>query len=116
MFNLLLFRFAATVWPNGHYVHTLSGRREQPEAYHYWLLYKIPKDPNPESPPPTTYVTPAGKICLVSLTFHPATTLPNNVSISNIILVNMLNYSNLLGVDNLIVNDDDIYLYWYKKI
>lgn len=32
---LLFYRFAfeARVWPNGHYVHTLAGKKEEPRGY-----------------------------------------------------------------------------------
>ncbi|CAG7836246.1 unnamed protein product [Allacma fusca] len=73
------FEFSSTVWPNGHYVHTISGHREQPIGYHYWLLYHLPTDPDPAAPPPTTFVAPA-------------------------------------GVDKLLVQDRDVYLFWYKKL
>ena len=64
-------RFSATVWPNGHYVHTISGFREQPVGYHYWLLYRLPTEPDPASPPPTTFVAPAGKRPTTYIIVHP---------------------------------------------
>lgn len=71
--------FEATEWPNGHYVHTLAGYKEEPSRYHYWLLYQVPTLPEPASPPGNNFVTP-------------------------------------VGVDGLIVEDGDHYLFWYKKL
>lgn len=74
-----VFSFQATEWPNGHYIHTLAGCKEEPMTYHYWLLYKLPSMPNMKTPPTNQFVAP-------------------------------------LGVDDLIINDKDIYLFWYKKL
>ena len=54
------FEFSATVWPNGHYVHTIAGHRDQSIGFHFWLLFRTPFMPDPLNPPPTTYVAPAG--------------------------------------------------------
>jgi hypothetical protein len=54
------FEFSSTLWPNGHYIHTIAGTKEQPIGYHYWLLYRLPADPDPNNPPPTTYIAPGG--------------------------------------------------------
>ncbi|XP_069696854.1 uncharacterized protein CG3556-like isoform X1 [Periplaneta americana] len=51
--------FEATEWPNGHYVHTIAGYKEEPSCYHYWLLYQVPTLPEPASPPGNNFVTPA---------------------------------------------------------
>lgn len=32
------YEFSASLWPNGHYVHTLSGLKEDRAENHYWLL------------------------------------------------------------------------------
>lgn len=75
----LLCRFSATEWPNGHYVHTLSGLKEEPMSYHFWLLYKLKSCPDPQSPPSNQLVAPT-------------------------------------GVDDLIVQNGEHYLFWYKKL
>ncbi|XP_072934630.1 uncharacterized protein CG3556 [Epargyreus clarus] len=73
------FRFEASSWPNGHYVHTLAGHREEPMGYHYWLLYRLPEVPDPAAPPGNQLVAP-------------------------------------VGVDDLLVEDGEHYLFWYKKL
>ncbi|KOB70089.1 Uncharacterized protein OBRU01_10803 [Operophtera brumata] len=55
------FKFEASEWPNGHYVHTLGGHKEEPMGYHYWLLYRLPETPDPASPPGNQLVAPVGK-------------------------------------------------------
>ncbi|XP_046609384.1 uncharacterized protein CG3556 isoform X1 [Neodiprion virginianus] len=54
------FQFAASEWPNGHYVHTLAGYKEEPMSYHYWLLYRLPTPPEAGSPPGNQLVAPGG--------------------------------------------------------
>ncbi|XP_011633506.1 uncharacterized protein CG3556, partial [Pogonomyrmex barbatus] len=54
------FQFSASEWPNGHYVHTLAGYKEEPMSYHYWLLYRLPSPPEPSSPPGNQLVAPGG--------------------------------------------------------
>ncbi|XP_076169175.1 uncharacterized protein CG3556 isoform X2 [Ptiloglossa arizonensis] len=54
------FQFAASEWPNGHYVHTIAGYKEEPMSYHYWLLYRLPTPPEPSSPPGNQLVAPGG--------------------------------------------------------
>lgn len=54
------FEFSATIWPNGHYVHTIAGHKDQSIGFHFWLLFRMPFMPDPFNPPPTTYVAPAG--------------------------------------------------------
>ncbi|XP_050545819.1 uncharacterized protein CG3556 [Daktulosphaira vitifoliae] len=73
------FTFSATEWPNGHYVHTLSGLKEEPTSYHFWLLYKLKSSPDPKNPPSNQLVAPT-------------------------------------GVDDLIVQNGEHYLFWYKKL
>ncbi|CAG9559314.1 unnamed protein product [Danaus chrysippus] len=73
------FKFEASEWPNGHYVHTLAGHKEEPMGYHYWLLYRLPEIPDPASPPGNQLVAP-------------------------------------VGVDDLMVEDGEHYLFWYKKL
>lgn len=73
------YAFSATEWPNGHYVHTLAGFKEQPMSYHYWLLYRLPSLPDPSNPPGNQLVAPT-------------------------------------GVDDLIIQDNEHYLFWYKKL
>ncbi|XP_026755062.1 uncharacterized protein CG3556 [Galleria mellonella] len=73
------FKFEASEWPNGHYVHTLAGHKEEPMGYHYWLLYRLPEIPDPASPPGNQLVAP-------------------------------------VGVDDLLVEDGEHYLFWYKKL
>lgn len=55
------FEFSASEWPNGHYVHTLAGCREEPMGYHYWLLYRLPEQPDAANPPGNQLVAPVGK-------------------------------------------------------
>ena len=55
------FKFEASEWPNGHYVHTIAGHKEEPMGYHYWLLYRLPEKPDPASPPGNQLVAPVGK-------------------------------------------------------
>uniref|UniRef100_A0A8D9EFP7 Uncharacterized protein CG3556 n=1 Tax=Cacopsylla melanoneura TaxID=428564 RepID=A0A8D9EFP7_9HEMI len=73
------FKFQATEWPNGHYVHTLAGFKEEPNSYHYWLLYRLPSVPDPQHPPGNQHVAPT-------------------------------------GVDDLLVENGEHYLFWYKKL
>lgn len=56
------FKFQASEWPNGHYVHTLAGYKEEPMSYHYWLLYRLPSPPDLKSPPGNQLVAPGGLI------------------------------------------------------
>lgn len=58
------FQFTASEWPNGHYVHTLAGYKEEPMSYHYWLLYRLPSSPEPSSPPGNQLVAPGGILYL----------------------------------------------------
>lgn len=62
------FQFTASEWPNGHYVHTLAGYKEEPMSYHYWLLYRLPSPPEPSSPPGNQLVAPGGMHLNYSLT------------------------------------------------
>lgn len=55
------FAFEASEWPNGHYVHTLAGYKEEPMGYHYWLLYRLPEVPDPAVPPANHMVAPVGE-------------------------------------------------------
>ncbi|EDW53170.1 uncharacterized protein CG3556 [Drosophila sechellia] len=73
------FIFEAREWPNGHYVHTLYGKKEEPRGYHYWLLYRLPELPDPNNTPGNQLIAP-------------------------------------VGVDELMVEDGEHYLYWYKKL
>ncbi|XP_053598717.1 uncharacterized protein CG3556 isoform X2 [Microplitis demolitor] len=54
------FQFSASEWPNGHYVHTLAGYKEEPMSYHYWLLYRLTSPPDLSSPPGNQLVAPGG--------------------------------------------------------
>lgn len=45
------FAFEAHDWPNGHYIHTLGGRQEEPGKFNYWLLYRMTEMPDPNNPP-----------------------------------------------------------------
>ncbi|CAD7086977.1 unnamed protein product [Hermetia illucens] len=58
------FAFEARVWPNGHYVHTLAGKKEEPRGYNYWLLYRLPELPDPNNPPGNQLIAPVGKYFL----------------------------------------------------
>ncbi|XP_050314307.1 uncharacterized protein CG3556 isoform X2 [Anthonomus grandis grandis] len=73
------FSFEASEWPNGHYVHTLAGYKEEPMGYNYWLLYRLPELPDPTAPPANQLVAP-------------------------------------VGVDDLLIEEGDHYLFWYKKL
>ncbi|XP_036339314.1 uncharacterized protein CG3556 isoform X3 [Rhagoletis pomonella] len=73
------FTFEAREWPNGHYVHTLAGKKEEPRGYNYWLLYRLPELPDPNNAPGNQLIAP-------------------------------------VGVDELMVEDGEHYLYWYKKL
>ncbi|ENN78018.1 hypothetical protein YQE_05503, partial [Dendroctonus ponderosae] len=73
------FAFEASEWPNGHYVHTLAGYKEEPMGYNYWLLYRLPELPDPSAPPANQLVAP-------------------------------------VGVDDLLIEEGDHYLFWYKKL
>ncbi|XP_067015294.1 uncharacterized protein CG3556 [Anabrus simplex] len=73
------YQFEATEWPNGHYVHTLAGYKEEPTAYYFWLLYQTPELPEPSNPPGNQLITP-------------------------------------VGVDGLLVDEGNHYLFWYKKL
>lgn len=73
------YTFEATEWPNGHYVHTIAGFKEEPAGYHYWLLYRLPELPDPSAPPANQLVAP-------------------------------------VGVDALLIEEGDHYLFWYKKL
>uniref|UniRef100_A0A6M2DW14 Putative conserved secreted protein n=1 Tax=Xenopsylla cheopis TaxID=163159 RepID=A0A6M2DW14_XENCH len=54
------FEFEASDWPNGHYVHTLGGKKEDPKGYLYWLLYRLPEAPDVQLPPGNQHVAPVG--------------------------------------------------------
>ncbi|CAL7942746.1 unnamed protein product [Xylocopa violacea] len=54
------FQFLASEWPNGHYVHTIAGYKEEPMSYHYWLLYRLTSPPDASSPPGNQLVAPGG--------------------------------------------------------
>lgn len=55
------YTFEASEWPNGHYVHSIAGYKEEPMGYHYWLLYRLPELPDPQAPPGNHLVAPVGK-------------------------------------------------------
>ncbi len=56
------FEFSASIWPNGHYIHTIGGHRDQYIGFHFWLLFRMNFMPDPLNPPPAThdYVAPSG--------------------------------------------------------
>ncbi|XP_012135811.2 uncharacterized protein CG3556 [Megachile rotundata] len=54
------FQFVASEWPNGHYVHTIAGYKEERMSHHYWLLYRLTAPPDPSSPPGNQLVAPGG--------------------------------------------------------
>ncbi|XKL64168.1 hypothetical protein PGB90_004254 [Kerria lacca] len=54
------YAFSATEWPNGHYVHTLYGYKEEPSSYHYWVLYRLQEFPDPKNPPGNQMVASRG--------------------------------------------------------
>lgn len=55
------YAFESSEWPNGHYVHSIAGYKEEPMGYHYWLLYRLPELPDPQAPPGNHLVAPVGK-------------------------------------------------------
>lgn len=73
------FSFESREWPNGHYIHTLAGKKEEPRGYDYWLLYRLTELPDSNNPPGNQLIAP-------------------------------------VGVDELMVEDGEHYLYWYKKL
>ncbi|KAH8270962.1 hypothetical protein KR044_005305 [Drosophila immigrans] len=94
------FIFEAREWPNGHYVHTLYGKKEEPRGYHYWLLYRLPELPDPNNTPGNQLIAPVGKFPNICITSKG----------------NLLNRLSIAGVDELMVEDGEHYLYWYKKL
>ncbi|CAB3369978.1 Hypothetical predicted protein [Cloeon dipterum] len=54
------FTFESSVWPNGHYIHTLGGLEEDPSEYRYWLLYLLSERADPSLPPSKDKLTPKG--------------------------------------------------------
>uniref|UniRef100_A0ABD2WGG0 Uncharacterized protein n=1 Tax=Trichogramma kaykai TaxID=54128 RepID=A0ABD2WGG0_9HYME len=94
------FTFSAYEWPNGHYVHTLAGYKEEPMSYHYWLLYRLPSPPEPSSPPGNQLVAPGG----------------NNFKIILVKCSNLKSIFSITGVDDLQISDGEHYLFWYKKL
>ena len=56
------FQFSSSIWPNGHFVHTINGHRAQDIGFHFWLLFRIRFMPDPLNPPPPTpeFVAPGG--------------------------------------------------------
>lgn len=50
------FAFDAHDWPNGHYIHTLAGREEEPSKFNYWLLYRLPEMPDANNTPGNQYI------------------------------------------------------------
>lgn len=54
------FEFSATVWPNGHYIHTIGGVHEQKVGYMFWLLYRLKAEPMVESKPLNTQLSATG--------------------------------------------------------
>ncbi|KAK7865008.1 hypothetical protein R5R35_000032 [Gryllus longicercus] len=73
------YHFEATEWPNGHYVHTLAGFKEEPTSYYFWLLYQTAEMPDPANPPGNQLITP-------------------------------------VGVDGLLIDEGNHFLFWYKKL
>uniref|UniRef100_A0A336N887 CSON008769 protein n=1 Tax=Culicoides sonorensis TaxID=179676 RepID=A0A336N887_CULSO len=55
------FSFDAREWPNGHYVHTLAGKKEEPRGYNFWILYRLPEYPEISSPPGNQLIAPVGE-------------------------------------------------------
>jgi hypothetical protein len=54
-------RFATYQFPTGRYVHNIGGVELKHDGYHYWLLYVLPFAPDPENPPPTTFIGTKGQ-------------------------------------------------------
>ncbi|GLH00221.1 Uncharacterized protein CG3556 [Gryllus bimaculatus] len=67
------YHFEATEWPNGHYVHTLAGFKEEPTSYYFWLLYQTAEMPDPANPPGNQLITPVEVPCLPVLQLVSAT-------------------------------------------
>lgn len=50
------FGFEAHEWPNGHYIHTIGDKQEDPSSFNYWLLYKLLAEPDPSNPPGNEFI------------------------------------------------------------
>lgn len=50
------FSFEAREWPNGHYIHTIGDRQEDPTTFSYWLLYRLTNEPDPLKPPSNEFI------------------------------------------------------------
>jgi len=49
------FQFSTSIWPNGHYIHTIAGHRDQNIGFNFWLLFRLRFMPDPLNPPPPTH-------------------------------------------------------------
>lgn len=100
--------------------------------YHYWLLYRLPEFPDPEAAPGNQLIAPVGKFLLPStaantleccegakedlISFRGSS---ENFRIARPKLLTQILLSlslTLAGVDELMVEDGEHYLYWYKKL
>lgn len=45
----------------GHYITKIGHWHEIPFLRYHWMIYKIPKLPNPWKPPTDEFLTPVGK-------------------------------------------------------
>lgn len=95
------FAFEAHDWPNGHYIHTLGGRTEEPIKFNYWLLYRLPEMPDPNNLPGNQFINSVISLSITS-------TMDKNK------MVFVFNFQ--MGVDEIIVENNYHYLYWYKKL
>lgn len=50
------FGFESHEWPNGHYIHTIGDKQEDPSTYNYWLLYNLRSEPDPLNPPANEFI------------------------------------------------------------
>ena len=55
-------RFSSELWPNGHYIHTIDGHREQKDGYHFWVLYRLSGPPDPDNKPTQRDVHNTGEV------------------------------------------------------
>lgn len=106
------FAFEAHEWPNGHYIHTIGGHTEDLTKFNYWLLYKLPDMPDPNKLPENKFINSVSN----ALYF----VAPNNIYIYSVHRYQYHQFYSLhklqIGVDEMIVETNYHYLYWYKKL
>ena len=95
------FAFEAHEWPNGHYIHTIGAHTEDLTKFNYWLLYKLPDMPDPNKLPENKFI-------------NSVRSQPPCVIVRFLIIHSMFPLQ--IGVDEMIVENNYNYLYWYKKL